>query len=234
MPVRWKITTRAGGVSQPPYSSFNLGAHVGDEPAAVTENRRRLAADIGVRDNRVIWMDQVHGTKVAVVDGPKDEPLGQTDAVVTAKPGLVLAVLTADCVPVLLADETACVIGAAHAGRIGARNGVVKAVIGQMASMGADPGRITVLLGPAACGRCYEVPNDMRADVERSLPGSSATTRRGTPSVDIPAGIERQLRQLGVHCVQRDPRCTIEETVLFSYRRSAPTGRFASLIWMTE
>ncbi|AEF39783.1 peptidoglycan editing factor PgeF [Hoyosella subflava] len=233
MPVRWKITTRSGGISQPPYDSLNLGVHVGDAPDAVAENRQRLAAELGVRGDRVIWMDQVHGTHVAVVESSSSEPLTETDAVVTAKPGLVLAVLTADCVPVLLADETACVIGAAHAGRVGAKNGVVKAVIGQMASMGADPGRITVLLGPSACGRCYEVPDEMRADVERYLPRSSSTTRAGTPSIDLPAGLERQLRGLGIREIRRDPRCTIEDPTLYSHRRAAPTGRFASLIWMT-
>lgn len=234
MRIRWKITTRSGGISKPPYDSLNLGDHVGDDPAAVAENRRRLAEEIGVRDDSLIWMDQVHGTSVTVVESPATHPISATDAVVTAKPGLVLAVLTADCVPVLLADETACVIGAAHAGRLGARNGVAKAVIGQMASMGADPGRITVLLGPAACGKCYEVPDDMRSDVESQLPGSSATTRKNTPALDIPGGLHRQLEMLGVREVRRDPRCTIEDATLYSHRRNAPTGRFASLIWMSE
>ncbi|WP_264064982.1 polyphenol oxidase family protein, partial [Mycolicibacterium hippocampi] len=118
--IRRVTTTRAGGVSAPPFDSFNLGDHVGDAPAAVAANRSRLATVIGLPTERVIWMHQVHGTRVQRVSGP-GPTLPDTDALVTTEPTLALAVVTADCVPVLLADARAGVIGAAHAGRVGAQ-----------------------------------------------------------------------------------------------------------------
>ena len=121
--VRRVTTTRAGGVSAPPYATFNLGDHVGDDPAAVAANRKRLASAIGVATVTVIWMNQVHGDRVVRVDGPLDGPVEETDALVTTTPRLALAVVTADCVPVLMADARAGVVGAAHAGRVGAQNG---------------------------------------------------------------------------------------------------------------
>ena len=98
------VTDRRGGRSRSPYDSFNLGDHVGDDPAAVAANRARVARELGVAEDRLVWMNQVHGTGVAVVDGPQDGPVPETDALVTATPGLVLCVLVADCVPILLAD----------------------------------------------------------------------------------------------------------------------------------
>ena len=123
--VRRVVTTRAGGVSQPPYDSFNLGDHVGDDPAAVAANRRRLAEGIGLPPASLVWMEQIHSRNVSVVDGPVAEAVPATDAMVTATPGLALVVLTADCVPVLLADDEAGVVAAVHAGRVGARIGIV-------------------------------------------------------------------------------------------------------------
>jgi copper oxidase (laccase) domain-containing protein len=101
-----------------------------------------------------------------------------------------------------------------------------------MTALGADSGRITVLLGPAICGACYEVPSSMRDEVSDALPGSASTTDRGTPGLDLRAGLARQLRAAGVAEVVVDPRCTYTEPSLFSHRRDAPTGRFAGLIWM--
>ena len=123
--IRRVTTTRDGGVSAPPFDTFNLGDHVGDDPAAVAANRARLAAAIGLSVERVIWMNQVHGDHVEFVDAARTEAFDATDALVTTAPGLALAVVTADCVPVLLADAEAGVLGAAHAGRVGAASGVV-------------------------------------------------------------------------------------------------------------
>jgi polyphenol oxidase len=147
-------------------------------------------------------------------------------------PGVGLAVLAADCVPVLLADPQAGVVGAAHAGRVGAVAGVVPATVRAMEALGARAGAIEVLLGPAVCGACYEVPAAMRADVEARLPGSAVRTRKGTPGLDIRAGLHRQLAELGVARIGVDPRCTMEDRDLYSHRRDARTGRLAAVTWL--
>ncbi len=229
--VRRVVTTRAGGRSGGTYSSFNLGDHVGDDPSAVAANRRRLAEGIGVPPQRLVWMEQVHSRTVAVVDGPLPGPLAATDAVVTAARELALVVVAADCVPVLLADEESGVIAAAHAGRVGARIGILGATLGAMRSLGARTERISVLLGPAVCGQCYEVPEPMQRDVEAHVPGSASRTRAGTAGLDIRAGLRRALLAEGVGAVAQDPRCTMESEELFSHRRQAPTGRLAGVIW---
>ncbi|MCV7254505.1 MULTISPECIES: peptidoglycan editing factor PgeF [Mycobacteriaceae] len=232
MPVRVRrvTTTRQGGVSRPPYDTFNLGDHVGDAPAAVAANRKRLADTIGA--DGVVWMNQVHSDRVVVVDGDPGATVDDTDALVTTTPRLALAVLSADCVPVLLADARAGVIGAAHAGRVGAQLGIVARTVEKMVALGASPDDISVLLGPAVSGRHYEVPALMADEVEAALPGSRTTTEKGTPGLDIRAGIARQLTTLGITTIDIDPRCTVEDRALFSHRRDAPTGRLASLVWM--
>jgi YfiH family protein len=233
-PVRPRrvVTDRRGGRSRPPYDSFNLGDHVGDRPDDVAANRARVARELGVGGDRLVWMTQVHGATVTVVDGPQDGPVADADAVVTTTPGLVLGVLAADCVPVLLADPVAGVVGAAHAGREGVRLGVVPATLRAMAGLGARADRVSVLFGPAICGACYEVPAAVQRDVERTAPGSSVRTRRGTPGLDLRAGLEGVLRGLGVAEVVHDPRCTVEDPRLFSYRRDGTTGRQAGLVWL--
>ncbi|MDI9896810.1 peptidoglycan editing factor PgeF [Rhodococcus sp. IEGM 1381] len=230
--VRRVSTTRAGGVSAPPFDTFNLGGHVGDDPSAVEANRRRLGERLGMGVERLVFMEQVHGRTVTVVDGPVAEPVPMTDALVTTQRDLGLVVLTADCVPILLSDEEAGVIAAVHAGRVGARIGIVPRVVDAMVELGAVPARIGAFLGPAASGRQYEVPAAMRADVDKHLPGSASTTVRNTPGLDIPAGVRAQLLAAGVSAVAQDPRCTIEDRTLFSHRREGSTGRIASVVWM--
>lgn len=229
--VRRVTTTRAGGVSAPPYDTFNLGDHVGDDPAAVAANRRRLAAATGLGPDRLVWMNQVHGTHVEVVDGPRPAP-DDTDALVTATPRLALVVVTADCVPVLLADARAGVIGAVHAGRVGAQHGVVPRTLEAMVGLGARIPDVSVLLGPAVSGANYEVPAVMADEVEAVLPGSRTVTAAGTPGLDLRRGLARQLQGLGIRSLDVDPRCTVADAALFSHRRGAPTGRLASLVWL--
>ena len=219
-------------MSAPPFDSFNLGDHVGDDPAAVAANRARLAEAIGVAGDHVVWMNQVHGDHVEVVDAPRTEPVDATDALVTAIAGLALAVVTADCVPVLMADANAGVVGAAHAGRVGAAKGVVLRTLEAMLNLGAHPQDVSVVLGPAVSGPNYEVPQQMADDVEARLPGSRTTTAAGTPALDLRAGIARQLIEAGVTDIDIDPRCTVADENLFSHRRGAPTGRLASLVLM--
>jgi polyphenol oxidase len=237
--IRRVTTTRAGGVSAPPFDTFNLGDHVGDDPAAVAANRSRLAAALGLNEkggaDRVVWMNQVHGDRVEVVDGPRKAAVGGkagADALVTTTPRLALAVVTADCVPVLMADARAGVVAAVHAGRVGAQRGVVARAVEAMLSLGARAADISALLGPAVSGRNYEVPAAMADEVEAALPGSRTTTAAGTPGLDLRAGIACQLRDLGVTAIDIDPRCTVADPALFSHRRNAPTGRLASLVWM--
>lgn len=229
--VRMVFTTREGGASTGPYASFNLGDHVGDRSRDVASNRRRLAHAIGLDGDRLVWMEQVHSRTVATVEGPVEGAVEVTDGLVTSCRDLALVVMTADCVPILLADEGAGVIGAVHAGRIGARIGIVPRAIEAMVAAGARPDGISALLGPAACGRCYEVPEHMQADVDRHLPGSACRTRSGTAGLDLRAGVSRQLGRAGVESIAADPRCTIEDESLFSHRRRAPTGRIAGVVW---
>ncbi|WP_433507421.1 peptidoglycan editing factor PgeF [Pseudonocardia halophobica] len=231
--VRRVVTTRAGGRSAAPFDSFNLSRAVGDDPAAVDANRYRLTRELGLRGT--VFLNQVHGTRVVTVTEPprRSAPdVPETDAAVTAVPGIGLAVLAADCTPVLLSDPKAGVVGAAHAGRVGAAAGVVPATVAAMQELGAALEDIEVLLGPAVCGLCYEVPAQMRAEVEAALPGSAAETRRGMPSVDVRAGLHRQLAGLGVTKVGVDPRCTLEDPALFSHRRDQRTGRLAGVVWL--
>ncbi|MGW3102036.1 peptidoglycan editing factor PgeF [Streptomyces sp. NPDC001100] len=231
--AHFAFTDRWGGVSAVPYEELNLGGAVGDEPEPVRTNRELAAKSLGLDPALVVWMNQVHGADVAVVDGPwGSSDIPSVDALVTARRGLALAVLTADCTPVLLADPVAGIAGAAHAGRPGMVAGVVPAVVRAMTELGADPARIVARTGPAVCGRCYEVPADMRADVAAVEPAAYAETSWGTPAVDVTAGAHAQLDRLGVRDRERSPVCTRESGDHFSYRRDRTTGRLASYVWL--
>ncbi|MDT0321395.1 peptidoglycan editing factor PgeF [Streptomyces millisiae] len=231
--AHFAFTDRWGGVSAAPYDTLNLGGAVGDDPAAVLANRELAAKELGLDPAGVRWMRQVHGRAVAVADQPwpAGEP-PEADGMVTARRGLALAVLTADCTPVLLADPEAGIVGAAHAGRPGLLAGVVPATVEEMCRLGARPERILARTGPTVCGLCYEVPAEMREAAELAVPGSGATTREGTPAIDIPAGVRRQLADLGVEDVVRSPVCTRESADHYSYRRERTTGRQASYVWI--
>lgn len=230
--IRRVTTTRIGGVSAPPFDTFNMGDHVGDDSVAVATNRSRLAAAIGLGDDGVVWMNQVHGDRVVTVNGPVPGAVDAADGLVTTNPRLALAVVTADCVPVLIADARAGVVAAVHAGRVGAQKGIVGRAVEAMVREGARVEDVSVLLGPAVSGLNYEVPEAMAAEVEAAVPGSRTATARGTAGLDLRAGITRQLARLGVETIVVDPRCTADDADLFSHRRSAPTGRLASLVWM--
>ncbi|HVE75087.1 MAG TPA: peptidoglycan editing factor PgeF [Mycobacteriales bacterium] len=228
MPVLF--TTRAGGRSQAPYAHLNLATHVGDDPEAVAANRRTLAARLGLPADHLLWMDQVHGATVAEVTAPAvgvPSAVASVDGMVTATPRLGLAVLVADCVPVLL--EGSAAVAVAHAGRRGAAAGIALTALSRLRRH--DPGPVIAHLGPAICGRCYEVPAAMQAQVEEALPGSAVTTSRGTPGLDLRAGLAAQLRAAGAE-VRVDARCTAQEPDLYSHRRDNVTGRFAGVVWL--
>ncbi|MCZ4510642.1 peptidoglycan editing factor PgeF [Streptomyces sp. ActVer] len=231
--AHFAFTDRWGGVSAVPYEELNLGGAVGDDPDSVRANRELAAKSLGLDPDLVVWMNQVHGPDVAVVDEPwGDRPVPQVDAVVTRRRGLALAVLTADCTPVLLADPVAGVVAGAHAGRPGMVAGVVPAAVAAMVELGAEPARIVVRTGPAVCGRCYEVPEAMRAEVAAVEPAAYAETSWGTPAVDVTAGVHAQLERLGVHDREQSPVCTLESDDHFSYRRDRTTGRLAGYVWL--
>lgn len=225
--VRTGFTTRAGGVSRAPWAGLNLGGGVGDDPAAVRENRARVARAVDVPLERLLFMPQCHGTDVVVVDGPWGGDPPPCDALVTTRTDLALAALVADCTPVLLHDVAAGVVGAVHAGRPGMTAGVVAVAVSAMRDLGAT--HLTAVVGPSICGRCYEVPAAMRAEAARRSPVSSTLSWVGTPAVDVAAGVVDQLVAADV-AVSWVPGCSREDPLLYSYRRDTITGRYAGVI----
>lgn len=222
------FTQRLGGVSEGAYAGLNLGARVGDSPGHVTENRARLATSLGIDPGRLLFMDQCHGSDVAVAEGPwADGVPPAADALVTAVPGLALCVLVADCSPVLLADRERGVVAAVHAGRPGMVAGVVPAAVEAMRDIGAQD--IEAVVGPSVCGRCYEVPIEMREAAAAVSRESRTVSWTGTPAIDVAAGVVAQLRDEKVS-VTWVSGCTREDERLFSYRRDGQTGRTAGVV----
>jgi YfiH family protein len=184
-----------------------------------------LEHELGVT---VARMHQVHGEEVAEVPG--FELIPTADAMVTSHPGLALMTRAADCVPVILADVRAGVVGAVHAGRKGVALGVVSNAVLKMRELGAED--VTAWVGPHICGRCYEVPDQMRAEVAALVPETFAETSWGTPSLDLGAGVLAELRALDCQVITLD-RCTLEDPALHSHRRDgAAAGRLAGLVWI--
>jgi len=235
----WRTEVRPGvWVAFTDAGAGNLALHVGDDPADVVRRRELLAAEAGLADG-FQYMNQVHGSAVAYIgDAPAATagslgPGGPTaDAMVSS--GRPLAVMVADCVPVVLAGETAAgrpVLAVAHAGRPGVAGGVIPATVARMRAEGA--GNIRAWIGPSICGSCYEVPEGMRTDVAAAVPATWCTTSWGAPGLDLPAGARSQLEGDGVTVEYSGP-CTLETDGLFSYRGDPDTGRFAGLVWTGE
>lgn len=231
--VRACVTLRGApvGVSLPPFDRFNLGTNAGDEPAAVAANRFALHALAGL-PSEPRWLRQVHGTRVVRLGAAADGVLYEADAVVTSEPGVVLAILTADCLPVLLCSDDGRELGAAHAGWRGLSDGVLEATV---AAMNALPREVVAWLGPAAGPANYEIGEEVRAAfVERDAraAGAFAPTRPGHWKVDLHALARQRLATAGVTRVSGGTACTIADRARFySYRRDGRTGRMATLIW---
>lgn len=227
--ARVAFTDRFGGASQPPYGELNLGSASGPDVDGVIANFGLIAAEFGVPIENVVRVSQVHGRDVHVVradDELPTRPMPKADGLVTTRSDVVLAVRAADCLPVLLSGDG--VIGAAHSGRKGMYVGIVPATVDAMRELGAST--ITAVLGPYACGNCYEVPEQMRAEVAEQVPASYSETSWGTPAIDVAAGVKAQLAELGVEVIDATA-CTIESENLYSYRREGPeSGRMAGLI----
>jgi YfiH family protein len=238
--VEIAFTDRHGGTSGGPFASLNLaepgtGSAPDEERDAVRRNVEVAVRAFARREGAaptppVVRMRQVHGADVHVVTAADAEAPPTADALVTAEPGTVLMVRVADCVPVLLADPDAGVVAAVHAGRPGLAAGVVPHAVETMRSLGA--GRLRAWVGPHVCGACYEVPEQLRAEVSAVVPEAFAVTSWGTPSLDIGAGVLAQLATAGVESSDV-ARCTIEDDDLFSYRRQGTaSGRLAGLVWV--
>jgi polyphenol oxidase len=240
----WRAEVRPGvWVAFTNAAAGNLALHVGDNPVDVHRRRGDLEAAVGLAGRPFRYMNQVHGNEVAVIgaatpaghrtvlpDPDADADAPTADAMVSL--GEPLAVMVADCVPVVLVGDRAAgeapVLAVVHAGRPGVASGVVPAAVTRMRDHGAA--RLTAWIGPSVCGRCYEVPEDMRRDVAARVPAAWCTTGKGTPGLDLPAAVRSQLQDAGV-AVEYSGNCTLEDERLFSYRRDPGTGRFAGLVW---
>lgn len=228
--VRVISTLRPGGVSTGPYASLNLAAHVGDRPECVAENRRRLRAAAALPDEP-LWLEQVHGVEVVVHEGTA--ALRRADASVAFEPGRVCAVMTADCLPIVLVDSAGTRVGVAHAGWRGLLAGVVEATIDRL---GGRPQDLQAWLGPAIGAGAFEVGAEVReAYASRSATLGSAFTpnQRGRFHADLYSLARAILAVAGVSAVHGGGWCThTEADRFFSFRRDGTTGRMATLAWL--
>ena len=229
--VRAAVSTREGGASLPPWASFNLGRHVGDDAHAVAANRARLCAAIGAEP---VWLEQVHGCAVADADCAAGVP--EADAAVAHVFRRACAVMTADCLPVLFCDDDATVVAAAHAGWRGLAAGVLERTVERM---GVAPGRVRAWFGPAIGPAAFEVGDEVRAAFVGADPGAAAAfVTGGAPGkwlADLFMLARRRLEAAGVVRIDGGGVCTVADpTNFYSYRRDGTTGRFASLIWLEE
>lgn len=226
--VRALVTTRQGGVSLSPWDSFNLGDHVGDDPAQVAENRKRLRARL---PGDPVWLRQVHGTRC--VDAGAVAPGTEADAAISRQPGVVCAVLTADCLPLLLCDDAGTVVGVAHAGWRGLLSGVIEATV---AAMATPAERLQAWLGPAIGAQSFEVGDEVRTQFMAHNLAAKAAFVVGNPGkwqCDIHLLARQRLVALGVRRIASADFCTVRDREsFFSYRRDGVTGRMASLIWL--
>ena len=204
---------------------------MGDDPLAVESNRALVASCFGVGRDQLLFMSQCHSSDVVVVDGPWEGEPPAADGLVTTSTSLALAVLVADCTPVLLVDRVAGVAAAVHAGRPGMMSGIVGSAVDAMTDLGARA--ISAAVGPSVCGRCYEVPETMRALAARVSPVAATIAWQGTPAIDVAAGVVDQLQARSV-AVQWIHGCSRESTELFSYRRQRRTGRNAGVVRLLD
>ncbi|MDQ1712449.1 MAG: purine-nucleoside/S-methyl-5-thioadenosine phosphorylase / adenosine deaminase [Frankiaceae bacterium] len=236
------FTTRAGGVSGAPFASSNLALHVGDDDDAVLANRASTAAVLGVKAERTVWCEQVHGDVVATVtedDAGRgatshDDAIAGADGLVTDVQDLPLAVLAADCAPVLFAAPHRGIVAAVHAGRRGLVDAVLEIAVGTMLDLGADRADIVAAVGPSIGPCCYAVGDDVAAEVNAAVPATRAKTTDGRTALNLSAGIRAVLAREGVHAVTTVGGCTAHQPgAYFSYRRDGVTGRQAGIVWRT-
>lgn len=225
--VRACVTTRQGGVSLPPFDTFNLGDHVGDDPAAVAQNRLRLSGEFDIQP---AWLKQVHGLAVADADPSR---VVEADASWTNRPGIACTVMTADCLPVLFCDQAGTQVAAAHAGWRGLAGGVLEATLDRL---NVPPAQVLVWLGPAIGPQAFEVGLEVRDAFSAVHPEAARAfvdgERPGKLMADIYALARIRLAARGVTAVYGGGLCTVSDERFFSYRRTPQGGRFASLVWL--
>ena len=218
--MSYSFTKRTGGVSHGAFASLNLGTHVGDNIADVVKNRGIVAERFGPTQ----YMNQVHGDRIALIEEVTDE-VPTADALVTGIPGISLAVMVADCIPLLLQSKES--VAAVHVGRKGLVNDITQKSLEIMREMGAT--EITAIIGPAICGTCYEVSEDVYREVTTLHPLAGSRTSSGTLALDLPAALRAVLGEEGIPIIE-EFTCTVESSEHFSYRRDGVTGRQAGII----
>ena len=221
--MNYSFSDRTGGLSTGAFLSRNVATHVGDDGATVLANRARLESDLALP---IQFMNQVHGKAVATIGRRIISP-PTADALVTQIAGIGLAVMVADCIPLLLASTET--VAAVHVGRKGLMNKVGVEAIQEMRSHGASD--ITAVVGPSICGHCYEVSQDIYDDVTKSFPLAASKTREGGFALDLSRALIDQLESLGVKVID-EGRCTVEDKNLYSYRRDGVTGRQVGVVWL--
>jgi hypothetical protein len=230
--VRAVTTTRHGGISLPPYDSFNLGAHVGDAPERVAVNRQRLRQVLELPAEPA-WLNQVHGNRVVAAEQVTTSV--EADAAYTRQGGPVCVVMTADCLPILLCDRAGSCVAIAHGGWRGLADGIIGATV---ARLDCAPGELMAWLGPAIGPAAFEVGAEVRQAFLELDPGNAGcfqVSPGGRWLADIYELARRQLRALGVMAVYGGGWCAFTDRErFFSYRRDGRTGRMASLIWLVD
>lgn len=214
------FTNRLGGVSKAPFDSANLGFHVGDDPHEVATNRVTLETQIGMP---IVFMNQVHGDTVVLVEDNQIQPT--CDALITTNQRLAVAVMVADCIPLLLKSDVA--VAAVHVGRKGLLNGVTRKTIDAMRDLGAEV--IHSYVGPSICGGCYEVGAEIFDEVIAKYPAADSSVRTGKLTLDLVSGLKQDLKDTVLLDLSS---CVLEDKNAFSYRRDGTTGRQAGVIWL--
>lgn len=232
--LRYGCTTRHGGVSQGPWATLNVGMHVGDEPAAVEENRRRLSVGL---PGEPCWLEQVHGTEVVQTGKRGLSHPPKADAAVTVEPGVVLAIMTADCLPVVLADLDGRALGVAHAGWRGLAAGVLESTLAELKVLMPKARGWRAWIGPSISQKNFEVGDEVRQVFMDADPAASAYFVAGATAhkwqADLSGLAVYRLATAGVYDVETSGLCSYECDKLFhSYRRSPVCGRMATLAWL--
>jgi YfiH family protein len=221
--VNFRFTDSTGGKSAGAFHSRNLALHVGDDPDTVALNRLELSNEI---DRPIQFMDQIHGNNIEIIS-EVNQSSPTADAIITTNPAIALAVMVADCIPLLLSNEKS--VAAVHVGRKGLVNEVTEKTIAAMSSIDSSP--ITAIIGPSICGRCYEVSEDVFTEVTTAFPHSRSKTPSGGFALNLASALISDLEKAGITVLDHS-RCTVEEPSLYSYRRDGVTGRQVGLIWL--
>jgi len=229
--IKYHFTDRYGGVSTPPYDSLNLAFHVGDDQANVIKNRTILQNRLNLQN--IVWMEQVHGDNIQTISSPQSKPIPACDAIITNQPNIALAVMVADCIPILIFDPKRKIIAAIHAGRNGTFLQIAPKTVEVIhKEFGCLPTDIQVIMGPSIHTCCYEIGDNLAAIVEKNfgksyMNGRMLNLQKLNQDQLIKANVRKDNIKISSICTCCDPN-------YFSYRREGITGRFAGVIWMEQ